>query len=165
MSDNGFTSNFSPEAFLDAQSTEPNKKRPPLPTENPDSADGSYVGIIKGLVIKHGTIEKGERTGEPWIQVLVPIHIEVPARLQEAIGTPTVVLSDGVFLDLTPQRTIDNSVGRNRRQRQYREALNMNNPGDSWSWRKAEGQPIRVKVSHEIYNGEVVERIGGLLRF
>ena len=165
MADNGFTSSFNPELFLDAQVSEPNSKRPPVPIENSESPDGTYLGIIKGIKPNSGIIEKGDRTGQPWLSMVVPIHLEIPQKLQETLKLPAVViLSDSCFIDLTPTGAMDNGVGKNRRQRQYREALNMNNPGDTWTWRKAEGQPIRVKIIHEMYNGEVQDRIGNLFK-
>ena len=165
MADNGFTSSFNPELFLDAQVSEPNAKRPPLPVENPEALDGTYLGIIKGIKPQSGIMEKGERAGQPWLSMMIPVHVEVPKRLQDELKLPAVVvLTDACFIDLTPTGAMDNSVGKNRRQRQYREALNFNNPGDVWTWRKPEGQPIRVKITHEIYNGEIQDRIGNILK-
>ena len=160
------TSMFDPNLFLDAQVAEVNKRRPPLPVQNPASTDGTYTGVIGEVKMESGTISKGERIGEPWLSAIIPIQIEVPAQVQDQLGIKlekgTITLTDRAMIDLTPQRTIDNSVGRNRRQRQYRDALDLNKPGDVWSWRKAQGQPIKVKVEHEIYNNEPVERVKGV---
>ena len=165
MSEQFSQSPFDPNLFLDAQTAEPNVKRPPLPPENPETSDGTYLGVIRGVKATSGIMEKGDRAGQPWLSMVVPIHIEVPPKLQDAMKLPgTVILSDSCFIDLTPANTIDNGVGKNRRQRQYRDALNMNNPGDVWSWRKAEGQPVRIKITHEIYNGEVQDRVGLLFK-
>lgn len=161
-------SQFDPNLFLDAQTSEVNVKRPPLPTENPASADGCYTALIGPIKTDSGTIGKGERIGQPWLSMLVPLQIEVPQQVQDQLGIKlekgTITLTDRVMIDLTPQNTIDNSVGRNRRQRQYRDALDMNKPGDVWSWRKAEGQVIKVKIVHEMYEGDIQERIGAILR-
>lgn len=163
MSEQFSSSAFDPSVFLDASTTEANEKRQLLPIENPDHPSGTYVGVIKGIKIQHGIIEKGDRAGQPWVSVLVPIQIEVPQSLQDSLKLPKVLtLTDSAFLDLTPQKTVDNAPGRNRRQRQYRDALRMNSPGDTWSWRKAEGQALRVKIQHEIYEGEAHDRIGNL---
>lgn len=161
-------SGFDPQNFLDAQQTEVNTKRPPLPVENPASTDGFYTAIIGEIKSEAGTVEKGERQGKPWLAFLVPLTIEVPQQVQASLGVSlpkgTITLTDRVFIDLTDQNTIDNSPGRNRRQRQYRDALDLNKPGDVWSWRTAQGRPVKVKIQQEMYQGEVQERIGVLAK-
>lgn len=162
------TSPFDPQQFLDAQQTEVNVKRPPLPVENPASPDGLYTGIIGEIKMESGTIGRGDRIGRPWLAAVVPIEIEVPQQVQDGLGLKldkgTLQLREYVMLDLTDQNTIDNSVGRNRRQREYREALDMNKAGEVFSWRKATGQVLKVKITHEMYNGEPVDKIGQVLR-
>lgn len=161
-------SGFDPQAFLNATSDTPNLKRPPLPPMNPTTSDGYYTAVIGEIKTEAGTIEKGERAGKPWLAMLVPLEIQVPPQVQEAMGIKlekgSITLTDRVFIDLTDQNTIDNSVGRNRRQRAYRDALDLNKPGDTWAWRMATGRPIKVKVDHEIYQNEVQERPGALLK-
>ncbi len=161
-------SGFNPELFLDATQDQPNVKRPPLPVVNPARPDGYFVAVVGEIKPDAGTISKGERMGQPWLSMLVPLQIEVPQQVQDQLGLKlekgTITLTDRVMLDLTPQGTIDNSVGRNRRQRQYREALDLNKPGDVFSWRKVSGQVLLVKIEHEIYNNEVQERIGAVAK-
>ncbi len=161
-------SGFDPSIFLDAQVTEANTKRPPLPPANSAAGDGLYTAIIGEVKMVSGTIEKGDRAGQPWLMAEVPLDIEVPAAVQDAMNIKlekgTIRLTDRVFIDLTPQKTIDNSTGKNRGQKKYREALDLNKPGDVWSWRKATGQVVKVKVDHEMYNGEVQERVGMVLK-
>lgn len=161
-------SQFDPNLFLDATVTEVNTKRPPLPENNPASPDGLYTAVIGEVKMASGTIGKGERVGQPWLQAIVPLQIEVPQQVQEQLGIKldkgTITLTDRPMLDLTPQGTLDNSIGRNRAQKAYREALDMNKAGDVWSWRKAGGQVLKVRIKHDMYEGEIQERIGGLFR-
>jgi hypothetical protein len=161
-------SQFDPALFLDAQTTEPNVRRPPLPVSNPTTEDGFYRAIIGEVSMSTGTIGKGDRVGEPWLRANVPLIIEVPQQVQDLLGIKldkgTLTLTDGVMIDLTPQKTIDNSIGKNRRQKAYREALDLNKAGDVWSWRKATGQPIKLKIDHELYQGETMERVGVLVK-
>jgi len=158
-------SQFDPAAFLSATTTEVNVKRPPLPTENPASSDGLYTAIIGDLGHRSGTIGKGDKIGQPWMQVTVPLKIEVPMELQQSMKMPPVVtLTDGVFIDLTAEGNMDNAPGKNRSQRQYRDATGLNNPGEPFSWAMVTGRPVKVKVSHEMYAGDVVERVGGVFK-
>lgn len=151
---------FDPQSFLDAQTSEVNERRPPLPVENPASPDGLYTAIIG-----EPTTKTGEKDGKPWVSILVPLQIEVPQQLQEDLKLqPQLTLTDRVFVDLTPAGTIDNAPGRNRGQRNYREALDLNKPGDVWAWRKAQGGVVKVKIQHDMYEGNVQERIGGVYK-
>jgi hypothetical protein len=156
------TSSFDPNVFLHAQTTESNEKRPPLPAENPGAEDALYTAVIGEIKTATGTIEKGDRAGQPWVSMLVPLRIQVPPEVQ-AIGlNPELTLTDRVFLDLTPQGALDNSKGKNRAQRVYREACGMNKPGEPFAWAMLQGKTVKVKLTHELYNGEIVERVSGI---
>jgi hypothetical protein len=153
---------FDPAVFLDAQVDEVNEKRPPLPTENPESSDGLYTAQIGEIKPTSGVIGKGERAGQPWAGMIIPLKVQVPASLQ-AIGIPKeVTITDRAFLDLTPQGTLDNGPGKNRAQRIYREATGNNQPGKPFAWRMLEGQFVTVKIAHEIYNDTTQERVGSV---
>jgi len=156
------TSSFDPNVFLHAQTTESNEKRPPLPAENPGAEDALYTAVIGEIKTATGMIEKGDRAGQPWVSMLVPLRIQVPPEVQ-AIGlSPELTLTDRVFLDLTPQGALDNSKGKNRAQRVYREACGMNKPGEPFAWAMLQSKMVKVKLTHELYNGEIVERVSGI---
>jgi len=159
-------SQFDPNLLLAAQTTEINEKRDPLPADNPTDPSGFYVATISKVAVKSGTIGKGDRIGQPWAAVNVALKIEVPQQLRDTKGLPeAITLSDSCFLDLTPSGGIDNAKGKNRRQRQYREALKMNVPGEAWSWERAVGRPLKVKVNHKISEttGDILEEPGLLM--
>ncbi len=156
------TSSFDPNVFLDAQTTEVNEKRPPLDAENPDADDQLYAAVIGEIKTSSGVIEKGERAGQPWVSMLIPLRIQVGPK-QQALGMPPeLTLTDRAFLDLTPQGGLDNSKGKNRQQRVYRDATGMNNPGEPFAWRMLTGRMVKVKINHELYEGAIQERIGGV---
>jgi len=156
-------SQFDPQSFLDATILDANEKRPPLPTECPGEPNGLYTAVIGEIKEpKTGTIGKGERIGQPWISIPVPLRIQVPGEVQALGLPPELTITDGVFLDLTPQGAIDNGKGKNNRQRIYREATGTNTPGEPWNWRKLEGRLVKVKITHEEYNGATQERVGNI---
>lgn len=158
------TSAFDPQTFLDAQTTEVNTKRPPIPTENPEDSNGLYTALIGEIKTDAGTIGKGERIGQPWVSMLIPLKLQIPSSIQ-AQGIPQeITLTDRAFLDLTASGAIDNSPGKNRRQKDYREATDLNKPGEPFAWRMLSGRVVKVKVSHELYEGEIVERISQILK-
>ena len=158
-------SQFDPQAFLDAQQTEVNEKRVPLPTENPDDANGLYTAVIGEITTDAGTIGKGDRTGQPWISMIIPLKLEIPKQIQDGLGySPTFQVTDRAFLDLTPQGLLDNGPGKNRPQRNYREACDMNKPGDTFAWRMLTGRVVKVKIFHEVYEGNTQERVANVFR-
>lgn len=157
------TSVFDPATFLDAPQTEVNERRPPLPTENPDDPNGLYLAVIGEITSQSGTIGKGDRTGQPWVSMVIPLKIQVPAALREQGLPPELQITDRAFLDLTEQGSIDNSKGKNRQQKAYRDATGMNKAGETFAWRMLSGKMVKVKVTHELYNEQVQERISAVL--
>jgi len=152
-------SGFDPQKFLDAQQTEVNEKRPLIPAENPDDPEGHYLAVIGEIKTDTGIIGKGDRAGQPWVSMVIPLKLQFPSVVQ-ALGLPAEFqLTDRVFLDLTPQGGMDNSKGKNRGQKNYRDATRMNNPGEPFAWRMLQGRPVKVKLAHEMYEGNIVEKV------
>lgn len=148
---------FNPETFLDATLDAPTEKRPLLPT-------GDYVAVIGEVTARAWQGQKDPtKSGIAWD---IPLTLEIPADVQAAlkITVSNIMLSDSIMLDITEAGTIDNSPGKNRKLRTYREATDLNKQGDSFSARKLTGKIVRVKLSHDLYKGEPVERIDGVVR-
>lgn len=148
---------FDPQAYLDAQITEPTVKRPPLPV-------GDYMAIIED--VKSRTWQGKADPTKSGIAFDIPLVLEIPADVQTQLGltTSTLKFTDSVMVDLTEGGMIDNGVGKNRRLRTYREACDMNKAGDIFSPRKMIGQTILVKIKHDLWEGEIVEKIAGVAK-
>lgn len=148
---------FDPSTFLDATVDTPTEKRPPLPV-------GDYTAVIGEIEARSWTGKKDP--SKSGIAYDVPLSIEIPAEVQASLGLtqPTLSLKDSIMLDLTEAGTIDNAPGKNRRLRMYREAVDMNKSGDVFSARKMTGKVIKVKLSHELWEGNLMERIDGVAR-
>ncbi len=147
---------FDPNALLDTTLDEPTLKRPPLPI-------GDYPAIIGEVVAIQWTSRDGSKTGYKWN---VPLDVQITPDVQQALGIDQsfVRITHGVMLDMTAAGALDNSVGKNRGLRQYREALDLNKPGDTFSARKMVGQMVLVRISHVEYNGEPTEEIKGVAK-
>lgn len=146
---------FNPEQFLDITLTEPTVKRPPIPV-------GDYFALLGEVKSRAWQGKKDPtKSGIAWD---VTMEVELPPNLAELIGQPKIVVSDSIMLDLTDSGTLDNSPGKNRRLRLYREALDMNKPGDSFSARAMQGRQVKVKIKHEVYEGEIYERVDSVAR-
>lgn len=157
------TSAFDPNVFLDAQQTEVNEKRPPIPTDNPDDPNGLYTAVIGEIKTDTGVIGKGDNAGKPWVSMVIPLKLQLPPAVQGLGLPPEFQLTDRAFLDLTPQGGVDNSKGKNRAQRLYREATGLNVPGEPFAWRMLTGKVVKVKIVHELYNEAITEKVATIL--
>jgi hypothetical protein len=148
---------FDPQAYLDSQISEPTVKRPPLPA-------GDYTAIIAD--VKSRTWQGKTDPTKSGIAFDIPLTVDIPADIQQQLGITATTLNftDSIMLDLTESGTIDNGVGKNRRLRTYREATNMNKAGDVFSPRKMIGQVVTVKIKHDLWEGEIVEKIAGVAK-
>lgn len=162
---------FDPNLFLDAQTTEVNEKRATIPVENPADSNGLYLAQIGEIKPAVGSISKGERVGQAWMQMIVPLKLQLPPEVQALGLSSEFQLTDRPMIDLTPGSVVengvikggvDNSKGKNNAQRIYREATGMNKPGESFSWRSLQGKLVKVKLAHEMYQGNIVEKIAGI---
>lgn len=153
------TSVFDSQTFLDATTTEANSRRPPLP------AGRDFIGIIGDLKEPRQVQGKKDPT-QTYTFLELPIKIDLTATpdVHTAIGVDSVVLNHSIRIDLTESGSLDNSPGKNGGLRQLREALGLNVPGQSFSMRMMVGRPVRVKIKHETYEGEIFDRTDGVAK-
>lgn len=149
-------SNFNPEAFLDAVMENPLERRIPLPV-------GDYTAIITKPSIR--TWAKRSDPSVTGLALDLELQLEIPADVQAEcqLDKPNMVLRDSIMLDLTAGGMLDDAPGKNKRMRQYREAVGMNNKGDKFSPRKLEGQAVLVRVTHEMWEGQPIERVSAVV--
>lgn len=151
------SSAFDPSAFLDAQITEVLIKRPPVPV-------GDYTAVIGDITARTWQgVKDPSKSGIAWD---IPLTVELPPEVQTALGIDksTISMKDSIMIDLNDAGMIDTGVGKNNRLRAYREACNLNNPGDVFSARKMVGAVITVKIKHGVYNDLPTEEIGAVAR-
>jgi hypothetical protein len=156
---------FDPAAFLDATTTEALVRRPPLPV-------GDYLGLVGEPKSRSWTSNKPDAKVKAGIAIDLPITIDVASTLhtmtkenQEIFkGVEKVVITAGVMLDLNEAKAIDWSVGKNGALRRWREALGLNNPGETFSIRQMQGRQVKVKIKHRIYEGEAYDEIDSVAK-
>lgn len=144
---------FDPQSFLDASTTEALVKRPPIP------AGTELVGVITAQKPRAWTGKKDPTMGGIAIDLTVEFDLTGYPAVQAIVGLDKVQIVDGIMLDLTEGGSIDYAPGKNGKLRRYREALGLNVPGQSFSIRMMEGRPIRCKIKHDPYEGEVYDKI------
>lgn len=157
---------FNPEQFLDSVVDQPFERRTPLPVENPDRPDGLYVGMIKEIKARTWQAKDPDAKNKAGIAWDITVDVQIPVSFQESLKLPpTLGMVDGVMVDTNDAGFIDFTPGKNRRLRMWREALDMNKPGDTFSGRKMLGQPVLVKVRHEDYQGDIMDRLDRPVKF
>lgn len=153
---------FDPTSYLDATISEPSVRRPPLP------AGRELVGIVQEVKPRSWQAKEDPTRGGIAVDIPVKIDLSAYPDLQQIIGATEVTLTDGLILDLTPNGAIDNSPGKNNKLRRWREALDMNKPGDTFSFRLMQGRMVKVKIGHRIDNRvsppETYDQIDGVVK-
>lgn len=158
-------SQFDPQTFLDATLSEPTERRVPLPVECPGTSDGLYTAVIGEVKARAWESKKPDAKIKSGVAWDVPLEFQIPQQLQDALKySPTFTFTDSVMLELNDQGLIDNSQGRNRRLRMYREAADLNKPGDKFNARMLQGKVVKVKLDHEMYQGNPMERVSNVLK-
>ena len=154
-------STFDPNAFLDATTTEALVKRPPIPV-------GTVLqGIITDAVARSWTSQKETAKVKAGIAVDLKIEINLNAYpdVKAIVGADTVVMTPGIMLDMKEDgKSIDWSVGKNGNLRRYREALDMNKPGEPFSIRQMVGRALLVKIKHRTYEGEFYDEVDSVAK-
>ncbi len=149
---------FDPATFLDATLEEPSLRRPPLIAQD-------YLAVIGEP--KTRTFAGKKDPSRTFTALDIPLEISVPLDQREAQGRDTVTVTDSIFLDLVDGPNgpvLDRAAGKNTGVARYREALDMNKPGDKWSARRMQGRPIRVRIKHDVYEGNIQEKVQTVAR-
>jgi hypothetical protein len=146
------TSQFDTSAFLDMTMDAPLVKRPPLPV-------GDYTAIVGEPIMRDWVSPKDPTKAGKAVDLF--LEIDVPPAVVESLGLTqsTLKVKDGFILDLTPSGGLDTAPGKNGAIRRYRDALDMNKPGDRFSLRNMTGRVVKVKIGHREYNGDLFEDV------
>ena len=152
---------FDLDSFMSASVNEPSVKRPPIPK-----------GTVLQSVIEKAVPRQWTKKDDPSKSgVAVDIFHKVdlsgnPDLVQLLGGLTSLQMKHGVMLDLTPDGKISNIAGANRGMRAYREALDLNKPGDTFNWNMVTGRFVKVKIGQRIdqQTNEVFDEIADVAR-
>lgn len=150
---------FDPAIYLDATIAEPSVRRPPIP------AGRELLGVIQEP--KSRSWRGKEDPTKSGIAVDIPVKFDLtpyPDIVALLGGLTEVNITDGIMLDTTAQGGIDNSPGKNGKLRRYREALDLNKPGDTFSFRMMTGRTLKFKIGNKVVDGEVFDNIDSPIR-
>jgi len=142
---------FDPEAFLNGTIGGANS------TKRLVVDAGTYPAFISDLKVERGTVKKeGANFGKPWTRLDVVWEIEDHA-LKAKMDRDKVTVFQGIMLEFDENGTLAMGKGKNVQLGRLREAIGLNEgPVAFHSFR---GRPAMIKVDHEIYNNDPVERV------
>jgi len=130
---------FDPNAFLNATVTGAMSTRVPVVPE------GEYIAGITGVRVRAVTRDDGTQA----------VILDVTWRISDSPALSdkdlaNVPVRQSIFLDLTPEGTLDLAPTKNIRLGRLREAVRQNDPGRPWSPKMLEGQVARIRVTHRV---------------
>lgn len=151
---------FDPAAFLDQTTEQVSERRNPLPAVD-------FNAAIKDVQMKtwESKDKVDEATGQlkSGLKLEVVLDLDIPEAIKEASQLQKMTLTDGFIVDMNDSKTaIDYGKGKNNRLRMYRDATGLNVAGQTFSPRMLIGKLVRVRVTHEEYNGAIQERAGAI---
>jgi hypothetical protein len=152
----GSAVSFNPELFLNQTSDQANS------TEYVLIPVGEYVGVIGPISadsFKSFDIKKGENAGKKAYRLDLKIDLnDETGALKELLGRAPSVTA-GIMLDIKADGSLEFGKGRNVQLGRLREAVGQNSTGRPWSFGHLAGQPVKIKVVHDTYDGKQVVNV------
>jgi hypothetical protein len=126
---------------------------------------GEYKAVIDDVELE--TFPGKKDPSKTYLRCTVSYNIldEGVKKALDRKADQKVVAVDGWLVDLTDAGDIDFGPDRNTNLGKLREATGCNKPGDEWSFPGFKGKVVKVKIGHEMYEGEPRTRVTGLAQF
>lgn len=140
---------FDPNTFLNATFNEANDtKITPVPA-------GEYLGLAEKVEIKPWASRDGSSSG---IKLEIVWEV-VDDNVKALLGRDKVTCTQQQMLDLTDAGGLDFSKGKNVGLGRIREALDLNKPGEPFSFGQIQGRMAKVAVSHRTAGEDIYAEI------
>jgi len=145
---------FDADQFLNASITTSNDtKLIPVPV-------GEYMSVIEKIAPRTWQSKDGTQSGV----ALDVFWLVEDQDVKQLLGRETVSVKQGIMLDLTPQGALDMSKGKNIALGRLREAVNLNQAGQPFSFHQLPGQMARVSITHRIDGEETYTQVKGVAK-
>lgn len=144
---------FDPNMFLDITVDQPFEDRIPLPV-------GEYTAMVGQITARSWQSKDGTKAGVAWD---IPLVVDVPPEVQQQCACmATMKLTDSAMIDLNEAGNgFDMGPGKNRVLKDYREATDTNRPGDKFGAKLLQGKIVKIRISHDLWEGRIREKITG----
>lgn len=131
---------FDADAFLQSSITDA------LDTKVIPCPMGEFQGIVESIKPRQWQSKDGTQTG-----IALDIFWLVEDEgVKAQLGRKEVKVKQGIMLDTTPQGGLDTAAGKNIGLGRLREAVNLNEPGQPFSFAMLPGLAAKIKVDHRI---------------
>lgn len=120
---------------------------------------GEWKAVIDDVELE--TFPGKKDTTKTYLRCNVSYRI-LDERVLAELGRDKVMAVDGWLVDLTDGGDIDFGPDRNVNLGRLRAATGCNNPGDEWSFPGFKGKTVKVKITHEMYDGEPRTRVSNV---
>lgn len=139
-------SNFDPDLFLSAQTTEANS------TQSTPVPEGEYNAVISSVEVRQAKTS-----------TIMDVKWAIDdAAVTEATGIKNPTVRQSVFLDITANGGLDTSKGKNTQLGRLREAVKQNKAGQPWSPAQLSGSVARITVKHRIDGENIYTDVKGV---
>lgn len=140
---------FDPSSFLNQQFDEAlDTKVVPCPV-------GEYPAIAEKVDVKQWAAKDGSSSGLK-VEILWDIQDD---NVKSLLGRDTVRVPQQQMLDLTEEGGLDFGKGKNVGLGRIREALDLNTPGEPFSFGMIQGRMAKVAVSHRTAGEDIYAEI------
>lgn len=140
---------------LEAFANTANTLDAPLSTKMLPIPEGEYQAVATKQELR--TTNSGK--------VVLEVTWEIDDQsVREATSREHPTSRQGIFLDITPQGTLDRSQGKNIGLGKLLEALGMNVPGRPFSYADIVGQVAKVHVKHRQVEDNTYDEVKGVNR-
>lgn len=158
--------NFDPAAYLEMSVDVPLEKRPTAPAGPYFPATITQLDV-KPWQSKDKTDDTGALKSGIRFDIVLEVRFDSDIQQQYALTYDKLTLTDGVMIDRNAQGGIDTTPGKNNGLRKYREAADLNRPGEPFKPLQLVGRQVMVKFRHEEYpagSGNLQEKIADVVR-
>lgn len=146
---------FNPEQFLDMQVTESNDtKTIPVPA-------GEYIAVVEDVKCRQWQSKADPSKSGVTLDVTWSLD---DGAVKELLGRDKVTVKQGLMLDITDSGGIDMGKGRNVGLGRLRDALNLNVPGQPFSFSMLNGRVAKISVSHRVVGEDIFADVKGVAK-
>lgn len=149
---------FDPNAFMAQTAQGANStKRNTVP-------EGIYPFITDAVVPESFRYTQGKKDPSKWYLFLdLKLKCQLPPDVAAEYGDTVGTVFHSLTIDRTDSGSIDMGKGKNVQLGRLREAFGMNDPTKPFQWTDLGGKSGKVKIKHEMYEGNAQERVDSFL--
>ena len=146
---------FNPDQFLDMQVNESNDtKLVPVPV-------GEYTAVVEDVKCRQWQSKADPSKSGLTLDITWSVD---DSAVKELLGRDKVTVRQGTMLDLTDSGGLDMGKGRNIGLGRLREALDLNKPGQPFSFSMLNGRVAKVAVSHRVDGENIYAEVKGVAK-